>query len=168
VSLRDAIVTANAEAAAGVSDTITFASSLAGQTITLSNGQLELSGAGGGRITLDGRGLSSPLTVSGNNASRIFQIDTGVWAAVYGLVITAGHAPSFGEGGGVYNSGNLTLAGNTIRNCYAYSTGAGVSNYGTLTMIGNTVNNNTLSGQGGGWGGAVENWGTLLMSGNLV
>ena len=41
-SLRDALATANTDAAAGKSDTITFASSLAGQTITLTQGTLSL------------------------------------------------------------------------------------------------------------------------------
>ena len=46
-SLREAIVQANTDAAAGTSDTITFDPSLGSSTINLTQGQLELSGAGG-------------------------------------------------------------------------------------------------------------------------
>src|SRR5271165_2622486 len=44
LSLREALAQANADAAAGTADTITFAAGLAGQTISLTQGQLEVSG----------------------------------------------------------------------------------------------------------------------------
>lgn len=174
-SLRDAIALANAEAAAGTSDTINFASNLAGATITLTQGQLELSGAGGGMIAIDGHNLSSPITISGNNTSRIFQVDSSVSALFRGLVLTAGNAgSSVMDGGGIYNSGSLTLAGNTIHNCHAFRNGGGVDNAGTLTMNGNTLASNSQSGFTPGeigylWGGsAIFNSATLIMSGNSV
>ena len=46
-------------------DTITFDSSLGSKTITLTQGQLVLSGAGAGTITIDGSSPSTPLTISG-------------------------------------------------------------------------------------------------------
>ena len=57
LSLRQAVAQANTDAAAGIADTIAFNPSLGSQTITLTQGQLELSGAGTGTITIDG---SSP------------------------------------------------------------------------------------------------------------
>ena len=66
LSLRQAIAQANTDAAAGTSDTITFDPSLGGQTIMLAQGQLELSGAGTGTITIDGSSPSTPVTLDGH------------------------------------------------------------------------------------------------------
>jgi fibronectin-binding autotransporter adhesin len=160
-SLRDAIVRANADAPAGISDTIVFASSLAGATITLAQGQLELSGhaAGGGTITIDGSSLASPLTISGNNTSRVFRVDSGVPAILNDLVIAGGNSsgsPDSVHGGGIDNSGNLILNGDVIENNNASFSGTsagvggipnvggggGIYNIGTLTLTGDTVENN--------------------------
>ena len=46
VSLRDALAQANTDAGNGISDTITFAASLNGQTVVLSQGMITLTGAG--------------------------------------------------------------------------------------------------------------------------
>ena len=46
------------------------------------------------------------MTVSGNNASRVFQVDAGVTASISGLTITGGN--SSGGGGGVLNYGTLS------------------------------------------------------------
>ena len=62
-SLRAAV----ASAVAG--DTITFAPGLAGQTITLTSGQIDIPPAK--NITIDGAAAAG-LTISGNNASRAF------------------------------------------------------------------------------------------------
>jgi predicted outer membrane repeat protein len=66
-SLREAI------AAARSGDTIQFAASLANQTITLTRGQLEVSV--GKNLVIDGAGAAN-LTISGNKASRIFQLNS--------------------------------------------------------------------------------------------
>lgn len=66
-SLRAAI------AAATPGSTIQFASNLAGQTITLTSGQIEISS--GKNITIEG-GAAPGLKVSGNHASRIFFINS--------------------------------------------------------------------------------------------
>ncbi len=71
VSLRDAIGTANADAAAGETAIITFASSLNGQTITLTQGTLTLTGSGAGTITISG---NNQISVSGNNQYRDFSV----------------------------------------------------------------------------------------------
>ena len=84
----------------------------------LTQGQLELSNTTAA-ITIDGPGRQ-PLTISGNNASRVFAVDEGVTATISGLTITAGSAPSlggglYGYGGGLDNeSGSVTLTDCTI------------------------------------------------------
>ncbi len=157
-TLRDAVAMANADAAAGRSNTITFAANLAGATITLAQGQLELSGAGGGTITIDGSGLSSPVTISGNNASRVFLVDARVQAVLNDLVITDGNSGFLG-GGGISNSGTLTLSGDTVSGNISSGADGGGGIYNgvaftspvTLTVSNSTIAGNTAT-QGGGGG----------------
>jgi hypothetical protein len=79
-------------AAAKSGDTIRFAGSLDGQTITLTGGELALT------KDLDIEGLgANQLAVSGNDASRVFGIGSNVTATVAGLTITGGLAD---HGGG--------------------------------------------------------------------
>ena len=94
LSLRQAIAQANTDAAAGTSDTITFDPSLGGHTILLAQGQLELSGAGTGIITIDGSSPSTPVTLDANDGDRVFQIDSGVQAVITNLNIENGDVRS--------------------------------------------------------------------------
>src|SRR5262249_7998010 len=73
LSLREAVNLANAYETAGNSAAIPFASGVAGKTVTLTQGQLELT-AGAGTTSIDGG--AAGVTVDGNKASRIFQVDT--------------------------------------------------------------------------------------------
>ncbi len=66
VTLRAAIEEANALEG---DNTIEFAPNLSGQTITLSNGELDITS----NIVINGLGANN-LTISGNNASRVFNI----------------------------------------------------------------------------------------------
>ena len=84
IDLRQAV--ASADTAASPS-TINFSLGTAPVTITLSNGLLDLSNATSA-ITIDGPGASL-LSISGNNASGVFQVDSGVTASLSGLTITA-------------------------------------------------------------------------------
>src|SRR5262249_19067719 len=78
-SLRAAIAVASS------GDTINFANSLKGQTITLTSGQLAIT------TNLDIEGLgANKLAVSGNGASRVFDITGGVIATIAGLAIING------------------------------------------------------------------------------
>lgn len=141
-SLRDAIVTANTNAGP---DVITFAPTVTG-TITLTSGQLYI----GDSVDIQGPGAAT-LTVSGNNASRVFYIynsDALIDVTISGLTITQGTA-SFGAG--VINfSENLTLDHDVITN-NAGGTGGGVATGGgTLNVLNTTISGNTAAGTGGG------------------
>src|SRR5260370_26170963 len=95
-SLRGAI------AAASSGDTINFAPDLTGQTITLTSGELVINK----RLDIEGLGADQ-LTVSGNDASRIFDITTsGVAVTLAGLTIQHGNAP---QGGAIHNAGGHLL-----------------------------------------------------------
>jgi hypothetical protein len=144
ISLRDVVAQANAVARSGNPVTIGFAANLSGQTITLAQGQLELGlgGAGNGVISIDGSGLASPITISGNNASRLFMVDSGVSAALNNLVLNNGGGSN--PGGAIYNAGTLTVSDDTLSgNAAPYSDGSGIYNCGTLTVNGSTISNNS-------------------------
>ena len=89
-TLRAAVTAANAFAGGGA--TIQFAPTLAGtqaapSTITLTNGQLELTQS----VTITGPGANL-LSISGNAKVRILQVDAGVTATVSGLTLTKGQS----------------------------------------------------------------------------
>jgi len=159
VSLRDAIAGADFDAEFGTSDTITFDPSLSGGTITLAQGVLELNsgGSGTGVITIDG---ANQITVSGNAASTVFQVDSGVTASISGLTITDGAGSSNGEGdsGGINNDGTLTVANSTLSDNTAAVYGGGILNANTLTVA-----NSTFSDGSADDGGGICNLGTLTV-----
>jgi parallel beta-helix repeat protein len=155
-SLRQAILDANAHAGA---DTITFNSFFSTpRTITLTTGQLSITGD----VTITGRGAAR-LTVSGGNASRVFNISDasattpGVLnVTLSGMTITGGTVPD-GYGGGVFiDNENVTIldsviTGNTV-GATTSTGGGGIGVYagGSLTVRNTTISGNTASGWGGG------------------
>lgn len=188
-SLRDAIIQANTDAAAGTSDTINFDAGLSGGTITLTQGPLLLSGAGAGKITIDGSSLASPITVNGNSASRVFQINSGVQAEFDAITITGGvFTGAVVFGGGVYNQGSLTLSGDTLSSNHD----GAIYNTGTLTVTASTIQGNiggaanasggitngaggvvsvttsTISGNSATFGGGLSNFGTMTVSDSTI
>ena len=79
-------------------DMINFNSSLNGQTITLTSGQLVVNES----ATISGPGADQ-LAVDANDASRVFYIASGKDVTISRLTITNG-LPSISEfGGGIYN-----------------------------------------------------------------
>src|SRR5262249_49589942 len=92
-SLRAAILAANTNPGA---DVIDFAPAARDGTITLTSGQLGITDD----LTIDGPGADR-LAVSGNDASRVFRIGSGVTAAIADLTITHGRADN---GGGIWNA----------------------------------------------------------------
>jgi hypothetical protein len=149
-------------AAAKSGDTIVFAPSLDGQTITLTSGELLINK----NLTITGPGAGN-LTISGNNASRVFEVAAGTHqpgkVSLSGLTITGGDAvlpagssnTSAGEGGAIFNSATLTVTNCVISGNNASLSGGGIFNGGTLT-----VNNSVLSGDSAGkYGGGLYNYG---------
>jgi len=183
-SLREAIAAANANA---YTNTIDFAAELPGVhtgvtgTITLTNGQLTITNS----VNINGPGAAN-LTVSGNNASRVFSFDDAT-AAVSGLTISNGRVGA--NGAGIYNSGGFldlnncvvtsctNLGGSasgggiyndvsTILSIYNSSIsanrgyeGGGIMNRGILSIVNSTVSSNSMFGN---YGGGIFNRGILL------
>jgi uncharacterized repeat protein (TIGR01451 family) len=126
-------------------DTIDFDSSLDGQSIALTTGELLIDK----NLTMTGPGANA-LAVNGNHASRVFNISTGVEVTISGLTITNGF--SLSDGGGILNDGsvtiiNSTLSGNTALNL---SDGGGIYNDGSLRITNSTLGVNTAHSSGGG------------------
>ena len=134
-SLRQAIADANP------GDEITFAGTVTG-TITLTSSQLVINK----NLTITGPG-ADVLTISGNNASRVFNISSGADVTISGLTIANGY--SGGNGGGIYNEGTLTLNNSTVSGNYA-SYGGGIYNEGTLIINNSTVSGGNYASYGGG------------------
>ena len=151
LSLREAVRIANDRAG---SETISFATSLTGRTIKLNGGQLRITDD----VTITGLGAAS-LTISGENASRIFQIDAGVTVNISGLKFTKGNA---GSGGAIGNAGVLTVTGSTLTGNRAGSAGGAIGNSGTLTVTDSTFSGNTA----GYIGGAIDSSGLLNITGS--
>ena len=143
-SLREAID--NADTLAGP-QTITFDPTVfaTAQTITLTGGELELSDTATTTIAGPGANL---LSISGNNASGVFAINTGASAALSGLTITDGNNAR--AGGGFYNSGTAALSNCVISGNSAVGAAGGVFSDGTLTMNNCAVSGNSTAGYAGG------------------
>ena len=112
--------------------------------------------------------VSNVTTLSGDlglvdddsdNAYTVVYCGEGVEAAIDGVLVTGGNADvSYTSshlerafGGGIYNSGTLTITGSTLSGNSAYY-GGGIYNTegGTLTVTGSTLSGNSASYQGGG------------------
>ena len=163
-------------AASAPGDVITFAPDLAGQTITLTTGELVI----GQSLTIAGLGADQ-LAVSGNNSSPVFDITAGQ-VQINDLTIEHGLAinqvgGSLG-GGGVFNAGNLTLTDDAITSNIAQGgnggggggagLGGGIFNMGTLSLQASTLSGNlAVGGNSGSYGGGGISGGSGGNSGYL-
>jgi CSLREA domain-containing protein len=154
-TLREAIKLANA--AAG-DDTITFGGVFTDNTpdlITLTSGQLTITDD----ITILGTGASN-LTVSGNNASRVFEISgLGRDVSIDGLKIANGN-----DSGILVNTNSLlSLTNSNISDNTTTSIGGGINNKGTLKLTNTSVSDNTANS-----GGGIYNLGILGLTKSSV
>lgn len=144
-SLRQAIENANTFAGANTVNFDTTGTFTTPQTITLTSGQLNIRDD----VTISGTGAEQ-LTVSGNNASRVFSISgTGTDARIDGLTIANGNAGT-GDGGGILVNGNAALVlTNSILEGNRGNLGGGLNIFGTATVINSTFSNNQADAGGG-------------------
>ncbi len=155
-SLRQAVT----DAAAG--GTIIFAPALSGQTCTLTSGQILLNK----NLTIDASALSGGFIISGNNASRVFEVEATRVVNLKALTIRNGYAsgPAYpgNTGGGIYNSGTLSLTecALTANQAIVGSNpgGGGIENDGGML----TITRSTVSGNSSAFGGGVENFSGIL------
>ena len=175
--LMNSLVTTTADSGSGslrqaVSDTCTggtiaFASSLTASgpaTITLTEGEIAINKV----LTINGP-TSGRITISGNNNSRIFDIQSSSGLTISNLTFsngTTGSTPAItskpssvqinilsGSGGGaIFNLGALTILNSTFTGNYAGGGRGGAidSEGGTLRVINSTISGNRADLDGGG------------------
>jgi hypothetical protein len=130
-------------------DPVLFSSS-SPQTILL-DGTLTLSGTSGPEV-IDGPG-AGVVSVSGQHACGVFDVDSGVTATISALTITAGSAS---RGAGILNDGDLTVTGCTISGNSALGGttsqsggGGALMSFGPATLTGCTISGNSAFDGGG-------------------
>jgi hypothetical protein len=172
-------------------DTINFTSAVDG-TITLGLGELVIGDDPDSDkdVTINGPGARI-LTVSGNNASRVFRIVDDASAVINRLRISNGNTAfsgggisndgdsltltnstvsgnsANGAGGGIYNSGNaLTLSKTTVSGNTSGDAGGGIRNVGQsdLTLTNSTLSDNSASTNGGG----ISNGGMMMLTNSTL
>jgi predicted outer membrane repeat protein len=112
--------------------------------------------------TIDGSGQD--VTISGNNAVRVFYVNSGVTLMLNGLTVANGYAD---WGGGINNRGTLvvnnsTFFGNSVAEPHGNGGGGGVYNQGIATVANSTFSGNSAQDEGG----AINNKGGTLTVGN--
>ena len=173
--LTNPIVTSNANSGVGSlrqaiidacdGSTITFNMDQVVSPITLTTGELIVDK----NLTITGPGANL-LTVSGNLASRVFNIGTSVTAVISGLTVANGKVINSAAGGGIYidTGGTLTLTDSTLSGNSSSggsaSSGGGIANLGTLTIANSTLSGNSANGGsfGNSGGGIFNNTGATL------
>ena len=126
--------------------TITFANSIRNGIITLTSGELEVNKS----VTIDGG--NNNITVSGNNTTRVFNINDGTTAVlrvnISDLTITGGSTSA--NGGGIYNQENLTLRDSTISSNSAKYGGGILNRNSTVSITNSTLSSNSAEEAAGG------------------
>ncbi len=165
-SLRGAIQAINLGTAQGgcptgiVGDTIMFNLPAGPQTITLAGSELLIDQ----NMTIAGPGANL-LTVSGNNAVRVFRPRFAGFVTISGLTVTRGRAIDIG--GSILSNGTLTLNDCVVTNNRVAGTsntlngGAGIFNDGTLVLNRTLVTSNIVeagSGTAVKRGGGIYNY----------
>jgi predicted outer membrane repeat protein len=99
-----------------------------------------------GNVTIDGGGK---ITLSGNNAARIFYVSSGAMLSLNRLTLTKAHGA--GDGGAIYNNyGTVLIAYSKFIDNTADASGGAIVTYGALT-----ITQSEFAGNKGANGGAI-------------
>ena len=159
-SLREAVIAANTTPG---EDTIIIPSGVYSLTMAGTNENNSLTGDLDIKDNLYINGAGATLTIiSGGELDRVFQIITGTTVLISGTTISNGREVN--TGGGIYNSGTLTLMNSLLTNNGAGLGGGLYNNLGTVTLINVSVYEN--AGYTGG-GGIYNNGGTIILKNSL-
>lgn len=135
-TLRDAILNANANLG---DDTIIFNPGLTG-SIALVSSLPNIAE----NLVIDGAGAK--IAITGNNF-RILTINSGIIVTLNALTFQNGKDTLLG--GGIHNSGALTVTNSTFIGNQAIA-GGGIANFGSLTIANSAFSANIATGYGGG------------------
>ena len=105
------------------------------------------------------------MTISGNNASRVFYIGSGATADISGLTIAGGYVSGTTDaGGGIVNFGALTIADTTLSGNSAINYGGGgIGNMGVMIITDCSIADNTAL-----YGGGIGNIGALTITDSTI
>ncbi|MEY2410663.1 MAG: hypothetical protein QOF48_3333 [Verrucomicrobiota bacterium] len=132
-SLRAAIAMANVN---GADDTITFAPALAGATITLKTGELEIDEAFKS-LTISADGLPGGLILSGGRVTRVLDIFSDATVVLDSITIADGLDD---YGSGILSEGDLTLRRCLLtRNVARHGSAGALYQYGAFLSIDRTT-----------------------------
>ena len=160
LSLREAVAGANAGAAA---DTIVFAATIAGMTLTLTQGELVLSED----LTIDGARNGAAVTIDGSDHGRILHIvGSGTDVVLTRLTLANGNSGNAaGNGGAVLlGGGGLVMNAVTVRDSHCgysgyYGNGGGLfAEPGSRIAVNHSLIQRNTAYNGGGiaTGAAVD------------
>jgi hypothetical protein len=93
-------------------------------------------------MTIDGSGQE--VTISGNDAVRVFRVNEGATVTLNRLVISHGYSARYG--GGISNAGALLVSQSTLSGNNAMF-GGGIDNYGTISVIDSAIMNEWQGGK---------------------
>jgi hypothetical protein len=137
-------------AAAAPGATITFAPALSGQVISTGTNSIVLDK----NVTIDASALpqGTPITISGDYYSRIFELPNGAGTTVklISLTLTKGVC-QLGLGAAILNYSSLSLSNCVLYDNVAFGGGGAIGSYGNLTMARCRLYNNLA----GNYGGAI-------------
>ena len=158
-TLREAVETADSN---GEADTITFALQQGERTITLDD---QIVFGGGPETTIDG---ADEVTVSGDNATRVFYVIGGNLTLESITIANGSAADDAGVGGGVRTQdGTLTVRDSTFSGNRSDRQGGAIYTVGgALGVTGSTFSDNSVGTGGGGVGGAISTTGTAASATN--
>jgi hypothetical protein len=140
-----------AVAQAGPGDTVEVQGDVIGN-VTVTSSQ----GTPAAPLTIEQWPGQAAGTLDANHSGTVLTVGSGAGLALSGLTVTGGDTS--GPGGGIFNSGTLTVTDTTISgNTSSLSDGGGggIYNGGTATVTDSTLSGNTGPSNGGG--GGIEN-----------
>jgi len=155
-------------AAAAPGELVNFAPTLTGgQTITLAS-TLAITQ----NVVISAAGVT-PVTVSGNNAVTVFSFSAAVTSATIDSLTIAnglGNLGSGSDGGGIFNSGTLTLQNSTLSGNGADGDGGGIYNAAgaTLHVQSTTISYNPAVKAVNGKGGGIFNAGLATLTSSTL
>jgi CSLREA domain-containing protein len=181
-SLREAIIAANGSAGADAISLSpgTYELTVPGTPGDAATGDLNISG----ELTIGGAGASTTFVSATSLGDRVFNLASDATVTLSGLTITnatsgamlnsgtltaRGIAVSMNStdpaspGGGIQNSGTLTMTDSTLNGNRAGTDGGGIFNSGTMTLA-----NVTMSSNRGDRGGGIFNLGTAVLLSSTV